>query len=150
MLTLQNRFRLNEAEVTAQVLDGEAIMINLSTGVYCSMDKVGGFLWAMIMRGHSLEETVTAVIARYDVSTEQAEADITRVTEELVQENLVIAADYAPPPQVTEETQTQQSLRYESPKLNIYRDMSDLLALDPPMPTFDAIPWKEPPDGSPS
>ena len=32
-------------------------------------------------------------------------------------------------------------LPYESPSLNSYRDMSDLLALDPPMPGLQQIPW---------
>src|SRR5574337_1573275 len=77
MLTLQSRFRLNDAEVTAQVLDGEAIMINLSTGVYYSMDKVGGFLWAIITGGQSLAEAAAAVSARYDVLAEQAQTDVT-------------------------------------------------------------------------
>lgn len=150
MLTLQRRFRPNDAEVTAQVLDGEAIIINLSTGVYYSMDKVGGFLWTMIAEGHSSQEIVAAIIARYHASPEQVQADVERVAEELIRENLVISADHVPPPQVTEERLPQQKGPYESPTLNIYRDMSDLLALDPPMPTLADIPWKEPTDRSSS
>lgn len=147
MLALQRRFRLNDAEVTAQVLDGEAIIINLSTGVYYSMDKVGGFLWAMIVEGHSSQEIVAAIIARYHASPEQVQGDVKRVAEELIRENLIVSADTISPPQTSEETLPQEKDPYESPKLNIYRDMSDLLALDPPMPTLAKIPWKEPPDG---
>jgi hypothetical protein len=33
---------------------------------------------------------------------------------------------------------------YEQPQLNIYRDMGDLLALDPPTPRLEATAWKEP------
>jgi hypothetical protein len=143
MLTPHSRFRLNDAEVTAQVLDGEAIMINLSTGVYYSMDKVGGFLWATITEGQSLAEAAAAVSTRYDVSTERAQADVTRVAEELISERLIIAANDVLSPRVTEERRPQSRLFYESPQLNIYRDMSELLALDPPMPSFNEIPWKE-------
>lgn len=150
MLILQRRFRPNDAEVTAQVLDGEAIIINLSTGVYYSLDKVGGFLWAMIVKGHSSQEIVAAIIARYHASPEQVQTDVEQVVEELIRENLVISIDPASPPQATEEELPQQKGPYESPKLNIYRDMSDLLALDPPMPTLAEIPWKEPTDGPPS
>lgn len=149
MLTLQRRFRSNDAEVTAQVLDGEAIIINLSTGVYYSLDKVGSVLWAMIVEGHNPQEIVAAIIARYQASPEQVQADVAQVVEELIRENLIVSTDTAPPPQVTEETLPQQKDPYESPKLNIYRDMSDLLALDPPMPTLAEIPWKESTHGSP-
>lgn len=150
MLTLQRRFRLNDAEVTAQVLDGEAIIINLSTGVYYSLDKVGSVLWEMIVEGHNPQEIVAAIIARYQASPEQVQADVVQVVEELIRENLIVSTDTVPPPRVTEETLPQQKDPYESPKLNIYRDMGDLLALDPPMPSLTEIPWKEPTEGSPS
>lgn len=148
MLMPHSRFRLNDADVTAQVLDGEAIMINLSTGVYYSMDKVGGFLWTIITGGHSLAEAAAAVGARYEVPAERAQADVTRVAEELISECLIIVADDVPPPQVTEERHSQSKLVYESPQLNIYRDMSELLALDPPIPAFNEIAWKESTDRS--
>ena len=32
--------------------------------------------------------------------------------------------------------------------LNIHRDMADLLALDPPMPSLEDIAWKDPDDES--
>jgi hypothetical protein len=152
MLALQRRFRLNDAEVTAQVLDGEAIIINLSTGVYYSMDKVGGFLWEMIVEGYSSQEIAAAIVARYHASPEQVQADVEQVVEELIQENLIVSAGTISPPQTPEEKLPQQKDPYESPKLNIYRDMSDLLALDPPMPmpTLTEIPWKAQTDGPPS
>jgi len=146
MLSLQARFRPNEKEVAAKVLDGEAIIINLSNGIYYSMDKVGGVLWAMLTEGHSLEEILAAIVARYDVSPEQARADIERLAAELLQENVVLTSDHAPPPR--EHPEPRQKLAYESPHLNIYRDMGDLLALDPPMPGLEEIPWKEPAEGS--
>lgn len=37
---------------------------------------------------------------------------------------------------------------YEAPVLNIYRDMGDLLALDPPTPGLDTFNWKDPRDKS--
>jgi len=148
MLTLQNHLRPNEAEVAAKVLDGEAIIINLSNGMYYSMDKIGGLIWAMIEGGHSLRDIVEAIVSRYEVSFGQAQADVERLARELIQENLVIVSDPSLPVRQNQEVRAQERRPYESPMLNIYRDMGDLLALDPPMPTLDEIPWKEPPAGS--
>jgi hypothetical protein len=39
-------------------------------------------------------------------------------------------------------TTAEQKSAYEPPKLNAYRDMGDLLALDPPMPGLEDIPWE--------
>ena len=145
MLTLQHRLRDGE-EVAAKVIDGEAIIINLANGIYYSMDKVGGLIWEMLAGKYSLEEVIAAILARYDVSREQAQADVERLATELLQENLLlVSTDGALPQQVSEQAFSQK-LPYETPLLNIYRDMGDLLALDPPLPGFQEIAWKEPED----
>jgi hypothetical protein len=148
MLTLQSRLRPNEQEVAAKVIDGEAIIINLANGIYYSMDKVGGLIWEVLAEGHDLEEVIATVTARYDVSPEQAQADVERLAAELLQENLLLESNNGEPPQQFSEAGNQQKLPYEAPALNIYRDMGDLLALDPPTPGLQDIAWKDPDDKS--
>lgn len=143
MLPLQTRFRINDAEVAAEVFDGEAIILNLATGAYYSIDKAGGLAWTMLAGGHSLEETTSALLARYDVPLEQARADIGRLAADLVQERLVLVADDARSVQPLRDPTPAQRLPYVAPELHIYRDMGAMLALDPPMPRLDEIPWKE-------
>ncbi len=148
MLTLQSRLRPNEEEVAGKVMDGEAIIINLSNGIYYSMDKVGGLIWELIDGRYSLEEMVTALCARYDVSAEKAKSDVERLLGELVQENLVLVTEDGAARGDNQVQQSEQIQAYESPKLNIYRDMGDLLALDPPTPGLEATPWKNPDEES--
>ncbi len=141
MLTFQSCLRPNEKEVAAKVMDGEAIMINLSNGIYYSMNNVGGLVWEMIEGRHSLEKIVEGVLSRYDGSAEQVRADVERVVAELVQENLVKVSDEELPLGESLSWDSEQRLAYESPQLNIYRDMGDLLALDPPIPELAETPW---------
>jgi Coenzyme PQQ synthesis protein D (PqqD) len=145
MMTIQSRFRAREEEVASKVIDGEAIIINLANGVYYSMDKVGALVWDLLQTGYTLEEVIAAVTGQYEVSREQAESDVRDLVQELVQENLVVASENgaAAPAQAAP---GQDKLPYELPKLNIYRDMGDLLALDPPVPGLGDTPWKEPED----
>lgn len=144
MVNLDQRLQPRENEVAAKVIDGEAIIINLANGVYYSMDKVGALIWEMIEGRHSLAEMVEIISRRYAVSSEQAESDVRRLTEELLEETLVVPSnDGAACLNGGTETQ-QETLAYESPALNIYRDMGDLLALDPPVPGLGDTPWKEP------
>jgi hypothetical protein len=147
MLNLQDCFRPREEEVASKVIDGEAIIINLANGVYYSMDKVGALVWDLLQAGHTLEEIVVGVTGRYDVAREQAESNVQDLVQELVQENLVVSTENgaAAPAQAMEH---QDRLPYEIPKLNIYRDMGDLLALDPPVPGLGDTPWKEPEEPS--
>jgi hypothetical protein len=147
MLSLQSHFRPREEEVASKVIDGEAIIINLANGVYYSMDKVGALVWDLLQAGHTLEEVIVGVTGRYDVARDQAESNVQDLVLELVQENLMVSMENgtAAPAQAMEH---QDKLPYEIPKLNIYRDMGDLLALDPPVPGLGDTPWKEPEEPS--
>ena len=89
---------------------------------------------------------IAEIVARYNVSTVQAEADFQRIAEELLQENLVTVSENNGSAPMTTESRQQERLPYEAPTLNIYRDMGDLLALDPPTPGLQDITWKEPDD----
>ncbi len=147
-MELNQRLEPVAEEVAAKVIDGEAILINLATGVYYSMDKAGALIWEMIAEKHSLQQIVAALVARYAVSTDQAEADLKRLADELLQENLVKLAENGAAPAGAIASNGTEKVAYEAPILNIYRDMGDLLALDPPTPGLDTFNWKDPDDES--
>lgn len=142
MLNLQTRLHPNEKEVAAKIMDGEAIMINLSTGVYHSMGKIGAVIWELIEKKYSLEEIIRTITAQYDISSAQAQADVENLVAELIHENLVSVSNEGTSTEMVQSSAVSRAA-YESPKLNTYRDMGDMLALDPPMPTLDDIPWKD-------
>ena len=145
MPALDNRYDPNQAEVAAEVIDGEAILINLSSGVYYSLDKAGGLAWELIAAGSSLAEVAASLAERYEVAPAQAEADVVQLAADLEREDLVrMAQGSASRPPAPSAVAPEHKLPYETLALTIYRDMGDLLALDPPMPALDDIPW----DGS--
>ena len=144
MSTLPTRFRPKAPELASEVIDDEAIIINLSTGVYYSTGKAGAVVWSGIERGQSLDEIVGAVVARYDVSAERALADVHQLMTRLLEENLVEATEAGPAAEA-EAPPTSKS-PYEPPVLHVYRDMGALLALDPPSPALRNTPWKAPAD----
>lgn len=142
MLNLDDRLTVNENDVAAEVMEGEAIIINLATGVYYSMDGSGGYLWSLVEEGRPLRSIAEALEARFGVDRERAEEDVIAVAERLVEEGLVESQDTgsgngseAPAPEPSDEP-------YRPPSLEVYRDMEELLALDPPMPGLDASGWE--------
>jgi Coenzyme PQQ synthesis protein D (PqqD) len=142
MIELTQRFDISNKDVAAKVMDGEAVIINLSSGVYYSMDKVGALLWDLIQSGHSLEQCVDAIASRYSADRCQVQADAERLVLELLEEDLIIPADRETAGAM--DSPPLQCPPYESPQLNIYRDMGDLLALDPPTPGLQISPWGTP------
>jgi hypothetical protein len=134
----------NGETVVSQVIDGEAILIDLESGVYYSMDEVGATLWSLIEAQCRLEDVVSEITARYDAPRERVEADVLRVVADFVRENLVVFSESGPQARQDREAPGGQKLPYAPPELNVYRDMADLLALDPPMPGLREIPWTAP------
>ena len=142
MLNIHSRFSTNSEEVVAKVIDGDAIIINLKTGIYYSMDNTGGLIWKLMEEGRSLEEIGKVIAANYEVSGEKALEDVKKLAAELLQEELVSLSEEKPSDLNTIDPVSEKIQPYESPVLNIYRDMGDLLALDPPMPGLAPPPWQ--------
>lgn len=153
MQEVPQRLRPNQEEVAAKVIDGEAILINLSTGVYYSMDGTGGRIWSLIERRHELEEIADTLATEYGEPRERCRADVQRLARQLLDENLVLAADEGAPADAARAEESSSAANgagpYAEPELNIYRDMGDLLALDPPVPGLEPIPWSDPDRSAP-
>lgn len=142
MLDRQSRLCPKREDVAAKVMDGEAIMINLSNGTYYSMDGVGGLIWDLLDRERTLGEVAAAISARYDVGPEEAYADLECLATELLDEDLVrVSEATAGPSGDAAFVKPAQREPYAPPVLNVYRDMADLLALDPPMPGLGPSAW---------
>jgi hypothetical protein len=133
MLSLSDVITANEQQVAAKVMEGEAILINLTTGAYYSIPSTGGFIWSCVERNLCIGDIVAAVVAHYDVPRPQAEADVLRLGEELRVEGLVsVSTRAATSSDVPQSTGTR--LPYQAPKLEKFTDMAEMFALDPPLP----------------
>jgi hypothetical protein len=142
-----SRLRANDAECAAKVLEGEAVIINLLNGTYYSLDKAGAVVWELAASGGTIGEIVGGVTSRYDVDASRAREDVERLVSELVAERLLVQADGTTngAPAVTSSGPAANGrLPYDVPTLTTYRDMADLLALDPPMPRLEDIVWEDP------
>lgn len=146
MLAPDSRFVVNAPEVAAQVIDGEAIIMNLTTGMYYSLDRVGAVVWEWLERGDSVEEMNQRIATRYEVSPSQAQADLDRLIDQLLQDGLVSvsSASERPGERGGPLWAAEERLPYHVPSLIRYEDMADLLALDPPMPVIASTPWRAP------
>ena len=143
MPEISDRFRVNSGEIAAKVIDGEAIIINLTTGVYYSMDSVGGRIWKLLESHHDLDTISNILAAEYDAEAESCREDVLGLVQQLLDENLLVPTMAEPAEQVTSSGEGSR-LPYSPPSVSIYRDMGDLLALDPPVPGLEPIPWDDP------
>jgi hypothetical protein len=126
------RFSVNSGQVISEIIDGEAVMINLTTGNYYSLNPAGAAIWDALEAGASDEEIVHRLAARYDASQDELAAAVTHLLEELRREELVVPAEQngAPPAPASPEPGSSRAA-FEPPRLEKHSDMQDLILLDP-------------------
>lgn len=86
--SLNDRALVPDAVITRE-LDGETILLNLETGIYFGLDKVGTDVWRAIRAVGILGEALDLVQAEYDVEPAVLNADFLRLVDELLAKGLL-------------------------------------------------------------
>lgn len=142
MTELQGPLAPNRDEVAAKVIDGELIVIRLSDGTYYSTDNVGATAWSLIEAHRDLASIVRTIARWYGVPAERVASDVEGLVRELLAERLIVAAPAVAADGGDGDEPPAGLVAYEPPRLNVYRDMGNLLALDPPTPGIDDLLFK--------
>ncbi|MFE5475028.1 lasso peptide biosynthesis PqqD family chaperone [Nocardia sp. NPDC056541] len=81
------------AKLTAHVdlakTDNGAILLNSRTGAYWEVNDTGRHIIEALIESGSREAAAQAIVEKFDVSLEQAEADIKKIVEELSEAGLL-------------------------------------------------------------
>jgi hypothetical protein len=136
MLTDNTRVIPKSSDIAAKVIDGEAIIMNLSNGFYYSMDGVGAEIWQQVEDGETVGRIVGSLGHRYGIAQERAAEDVRVLVSRLLEEGLAVVSDEGDRQAsgFAESPGGPGTGSYAPPNLQRYDDMADLLALDPPMP----------------
>lgn len=77
--------------VVFEVVDGEAVVLNLNTGIYFTLNRTGTRIWELITEHGDLESVRALMAEEYDAEPEQLAGDLERLAGELVDRGLVEA-----------------------------------------------------------
>ena len=136
----EERFRTAGSHIVADVIDGEAIIMDLSKGSYFSILGSGAEMWLLLAAGASLAEAEGGVARHYGIDPAAAGSDLRQLASRLVEEDLLRPAEDGAAPATATALGPPPVAPYAAPTLNKYGDMKDLLAFDPPIPEFSEIP----------
>jgi hypothetical protein len=138
----EKRAEINVPQVVGEVIDGEAVIINLESGFYYSLDGVGGDIWAGCERGLPLRGIVDEINGKYDADKATVEKAVDKLVDELVGEGLVTlhSSDGTGKIPVDPAKQHAPPASFKPPLLIKYKDMQDLLLLDP-IHEVDELGW---------
>ena len=76
-------------DVIFRELDGEAIILNLATGIYFGLDEVGTRVWALATASGSLRHAVEVMAGEYDVDRQALERDVLELAGGLLEKGLI-------------------------------------------------------------
>lgn len=135
------RYAVRGEEVAAKAFDGEVVVVHLGTCTYYSASGSGAEAWTWIEEGRGVAEVAAAMAQRYRIDPGRAREDVDRFVARLLEEGLIAPANggLAVSPSSPAAADVKE---YSPPELQAYRDMADLLALDPPLPELDRPAWR--------
>jgi hypothetical protein len=90
-LTNESRIAATKEQVTNE-LAGEAVILNLKTGIYFGLNPVGARIWQLIQQPTTVHEVMSALLAEYDVEAARLEADLRSLLAQLSDNQLIETA----------------------------------------------------------
>ncbi len=93
MLTETDRVRPVSDVVMTELETKDAVLLNLTTKQYFSLNPTGAHIWHLLGPDRTLAEVGTALVQRFDVTQEQAGRSVMALVNQLYTEKLVEMAD---------------------------------------------------------
>lgn len=78
-----------------RVIDDEAVILHLDAGLYYGLNPVGTRIWQLLGESASVAQICEAIVAEFDVSADEAGADVASFLEALVENDLAAVAEEA-------------------------------------------------------
>jgi hypothetical protein len=129
----ETRLIVNAPAVISEVIDGEAVIMNLASGHYFSCQGVAGDIWSLIEAGTTETRIFQHLLSRYSVDPGILSPAIDEFLSRLEEHELTRKESVSADGGNAEEPipLPQEKADFSDPILNTYTDMEDLLLLDP-------------------
>jgi Coenzyme PQQ synthesis protein D (PqqD) len=88
MPTLDSRVLVSN-DVLFQELQGEAVLLNLKSGVYFGLDSVGTRIWELLADQDRLSDVARSIVTEFDVTEDRCAADLMALVSDLERHGLV-------------------------------------------------------------
>ncbi len=131
MRDLNSRWSINQPNVIGEIIDGEAVIINLDMGTYYSLQDSGAYIWRLLEQNASLHEIIVLLSRQYQGEPNEIERAASIFLDDLQREGLIVPSskDIAAMPEPFLEESVR--LEFKVPNLLKFDDMAELLLLDP-------------------
>lgn len=74
-------------------LDGEAVILNMKSGIYCGLNEVGARIWQLIQEPTIAKGVLDTLIEEYDVEPDRCEREVLALLQEMSDNGLIEVTD---------------------------------------------------------
>lgn len=133
---INTSYKVNDAAIVAELFDNEAIIMDLSDGVYYTLSGTAAEVWSMIEAGLTRDDIVARLSSLHDVDAATCNSDLEPFFAELVERSIVLSSTEAP----TSKGEVAEGAfgAYTAPTVICHTDMAEVMAMDPPLPELTA------------
>lgn len=85
-------FRISP-EIAWRKVGDEAVLLNVRTSVYYSLNNVGSRIWELISAGRSSEDVILEVVRDFDAEEAVVRKDFSELIKPLLEENILLEKD---------------------------------------------------------
>ncbi len=144
---MEPTLRINAPAVVGEIIDGEAVIIDLASGHYFSTQGSGAEIWSGVEAGLGRSGIAGTLAGRYECDRTELEHAVDAFVAELLERRLIVEdarhEGTAPAPVRPSLPNGHARTVFVAPVLNAYSDMEDLLMLDP-IHDVDEAGWPKP------
>jgi len=91
---MSERHSVHRQNARWRIVDGETVVINLTSTHYYSLNKTGTYVWSLLLDGgQSVDELAGAVAAHYGQPLDAVLGDVRALIDDLRREELIVATE---------------------------------------------------------
>lgn len=128
------RYKVNAPNVVYEIIEGEAVIVNLRKGYYYSLQAAGVNIWDAIAQGFSANEVIKNLSMYYDAKPQDIESAVTDLISKFTEEKLIVPRKPDEPAGTLDKGSALHSgakVKFIQPVFERFTDMEDVLLLDP-------------------
>ena len=92
-MDIAGKYLAKGVDVHYKEIDLKSVLLNLDSGEYYSLDKVGTFIWSLVNGKREVSHIVDEITGKFNIPAEQATLDTKGLIEKLIGEGLVEVHD---------------------------------------------------------
>jgi hypothetical protein len=89
-MMLNKQYSINSDKVVWRNIDGEAVILNLDSGYYYSLNEVGTLIWQLLSEKKDTIRIIEAVRKEYSATESKIKKDLDSLIKDLTKEKLII------------------------------------------------------------